>query len=39
MRTLEGVARGLDVELLLEALEIVHQGRERLGLDDALEDV
>src|SRR5262249_25319637 len=31
VRTLEGVARWPDVELLLEALEILHQGRERLG--------
>jgi hypothetical protein len=38
MRTLEGVSRGLDVELFLEALEIVQQGRDQLGLDDALED-
>src|SRR5262245_2659424 len=38
VRTLEGVSRGLDLEFLLEALEIVHQGRDQLRLDDALED-
>ena len=35
----KGFARWPDAELLLEVLEIVHQGRQRLGLDDAREDV